>query len=352
MAWNEPGEGGNDRQAPNNKERNPWQKRNEPPDLEELLKKFWGKIQSSLRGTGGSKQSPPLNAHWIKMILGVILAFYVLSGIYIVQPAEKVVVTRFGKYCRVENSGPHWLIPGIESKSVVNVERIDSTNHSGDMLTQDENIVFVEIAVQYQRNDPEAFLFNVVDPETSLRQVAESALRQVVGRSTLDDVLTSGRSQIASNIREIMNITLKSYNIGLLVNDVNMQPAKAPKEVSAAFDDATKAREDRVRSINQANAHARDIEGKTRGQVTHLLEDAKAYQKEVELAARGSTERFELVLPQYQLAPKVTQTRLYLEALEEVFSNSSKVLIDNTAKADGQQNLIYIPLDRLVEQKQ
>ncbi len=364
MAWNEPGRGGSNNK---DKDKNPWGRgsgdQGGPPDLDQVFKKlilgiknFFGignnkgssdgggrpfGTPSSMSGMNGFQQGS-----LVTIVVIVLVGIYILSGIYIVEPAERAVITCFGKYLRTDGPGPHWLPRVFENNEIVNVDRTETTRHSGVMLTQDENIVSVEVAVQYRINDARAYLFNVVNPENSLKQATESALRQVVGQSTLDDVLTSGRAQIATAIKDQIVSTLNLYQAGLLVLDVAMQPAKAPEEVRTAFDDVIKAREEEVRSVNQAESYANDILPKARGVAERMKKEALAYKQETQLIAEGSTKRFNLILPEFQKSPKITQTRLYLDTMQEILSKTSKILVEG-----GNNNLLCLPIDKLMSGK-
>ncbi len=355
MAWNQPGS--NDDKK-NQQSHDPWKTRKKddqgPPDLDKLLKQFLKNIKNLFAGNngGGNARStgpnvPNMPVGFVMFIGIIVLALYLISGIYIVEPAERAVVTRFGRYVKTEGPGPHWLPRFIDSKEIVNIDRTESTRHAGLMLTKDENIVFVEVTVQYRIQDAPAYLFNVVNPVNSLKQATESALRQVVGQSTLDDVLTSGRAYIAGAIKDQIVSTLALYKTGILVLDVAMQPAKAPDEVRAAFDEVIKAREEEVRSVNQAESYANDILPKARGLAERMRKEALGYKQEAQLMAEGSTQRFNLILPQYQKAPKVTQTRLYLDTMTEVLSNTTKMLIDE----GNSSNVFYLPIDKLLNSK-
>lgn len=368
MAWNEPGKGkGNDN---NEGPRNPWSggSRNQgPPDLEQILKKLIANIKkllfsfslkpdakgkngkSSFFNNGNGYTQMPQNPSTMALIIGIIvLVIFLISGIYIVDPPERAVVTRFGRYVRTEGSGPHWLFPLVESKEVVNVEQVATADLSGLMLTRDRNIASVGVAVQYRigdgNEDVRAYLFNVVNPIHSLKMSAESALRYVIGQSTMDEVLTLRRAEIATAIKEQLIDTLKSYQPGIEVIDVAMQYAKAPDEVRAAFDDVIKAAADEERLINQAHAYENEVIPRARGTVEQLRNGAMGYKEESILIAEGNVQRFNAILPQYQKAPKVTQTRLYLETIESILSKTSKVIVDSSLG----NNLIYLPFDKLI----
>lgn len=357
MSWNDP-------ENKDNK-KDPWGRRNDdqgPPDIDEALKQVQKKLKTLLGGKGGGSNGqqpfgvgkPPLpNAAGLFgspkgfLFVGLILvAIYLLSGIYIVKPAEQAVVTRLGKYIETTNPGPHWILPGVESKQIVNVQRVDTTERGNKMLTEDENIVDARIAVQYRVNNPENFLFNIVDPVETVRQVTESALRQVVGNSSLNDVLTSGRSEITIKIRKSIQDILDRYQSGIAIVDVALQQTKAPEEVREAFDDAIKAQQDEERLVNEAEAYSRKILPIAQGQAKRVLEEAKAYREQVILGAEGKTAKFAQVLPEYQKAPNVTRERMYIDALQSVYTNTPKVLVDA-----GNNNLLYVPLEKMLSNR-
>lgn len=342
MAWNEPGNGG--------KRPDPWHKgNNAPPDLEQIFKKFneklrgmfgGGKKDNNNAGTPGAGKNLSYG-----LLFAIIATLYILAGLYIVKPAEQGVITRFGKYHRTTGPGPHWYPQFIEKVEIVKTEELFSTRQAGTMLTGDENLVSVEIQVQYRISDVNKYLFQVVDPEKSLKQAAESALRQAVGHNKLDFIITSGRVEIEEQTRKQLINTLEGYNVGLHVAAVTLKEAKAPEQVKAAFDDVTKAREDRERFIHEAESYYNKIVPEAKGQAQQMLQEAEAYQQEAVNAALGDTQRFNMILPEYTKAPQVTKTRLYIDALEQVFSNSSKVVVDTNAG----NNLIYLPLEQLMQ---
>lgn len=369
MAWNEPGGG------KNNQSQSPWNrsgnnKEQGPPDLDQLLKKFFQKLKNNFNsknskpnffGNGGSGGSGNLGGvsdlpkEWSFIAIIVIAAvvfLYLISGIYIVEPPERAVITRFGKYVDTKGPGPHWLAPLIESKEIVNVEQVHTSDLSGLMLTKDRNIASVSVAVQYrignEVGDVRTYLFNMVNPVLSLKLSAESALRQVVGQSTMDEVLTLKRTEIATSIKEQIIETMKLYNTGISVLDVAMQFAKAPDEVRAAFDDVIKAAADEERLVNQARAYENEVLPKAKATVERLKNEALGYQQETILRAEGNVQRFNKILPEYKKAPKVTQTRLYLDTMEEVLTNTTKMIVENGGSGGNGGNLIYLPLDKLV----
>jgi membrane protease subunit HflK len=346
MAWNKPSDKDSN---------NPWGRKSGeqgPPDLDQIFKQFSNKMKQLFGGKTGSGFSTNGSGQDFQFFGGIALAvmfvLYIVSGIYIVDPPERAVVTRFGKYVRTEGPGPHWLPAFIESKEVVNVEQVATSDHNGLMLTRDGNIVSVGVAVQYRigddNDDVRAYLFNVVNPIRSLDQSAESALRQVLGQSTMDEVLTSKRSEIATAIKDQMIETLKNYHTGLRVLDVVMQFAKAPDEVRAAFDEVIKASADEERLVNQARGYENEVLPKAKGNAERLRNEALGYKQETILIAEGNVQRFNLVLPQYLKAPKVMQTRMYLDAMEQILDKTSKVVVDSGLG----NNMIYLPLDRIM----
>jgi membrane protease subunit HflK len=357
MAWNEPG---------NNGDRDPWGQRNGqqggPPDLDEVLGKMQSKLSGVFGGRGGGGGGTGTGGGGFGtvglVIAGVVLfAGWVAMGIYIVEPAEEAVITRFGSYDRVEGPGPHWAPALMDDVEKVNVQVVRSAdigfrNSGGQssvefeslMLTKDENIVDVQFAVQYRVKSARDYLFNVRDPDLTLRQATESAVREIVGKRTMDFVLTEGRSQVASEVSTLVQTILNGYGAGLDIETVNMQRAQPPPPVQAAFDDAVKAREDEERTKNEARAYAADILPKARGQANAIREGALAYRERVVAAADGETSRFLGVLGQYLKAPEVTRQRLYIETVEAVLSSTNKVLID----VEGGNNLTYLPLDKIM----
>lgn len=345
MAWNDQGDNGQ-------KGKNPWGGKNEgPPDLEEAIRNFQRKLTGVFGGGGnGRGQSGNPNAQTPKSFLGagfisiIVLIIYVISGVYLVQPAERAVITRFGKYVRTAEPGPHWLPRFIEAKTIVNVEEVKTTRHGGEMLTMDENIVIAEIAVQYRIGDARDYLFNVVDPEKTLQKVSESALRAVVGKSTLDEVIAQGRAQVRLETQEQVVSLLDSYKAGVIVTDVTLQQTRAPEQVKAAFDDATKAQQDEERLVNQAQAYSRKIVPIAEGRAKRVYEEANAYKEQVVLMAQGETARFTKLLPEYRLAPEILRDRMYISTLEHVLSNTTKVIVD----MEGSNNLVYLPIDKMV----
>lgn len=344
MAWNEPGGSGG---------KDPWGNRQSdqgPPDLDEVFRKLQAKLSSLFGGKGGGGGTRRQGPFGVSLLLAVVVAVWALSGIYIVDEGKEAVVLRFGAFSRIENPGPHWYPPFIESKQIVDVSQVYSVNigqaaEEATMLTQDENIVNIKLAVQYRVSDPKAYLFNVHDPDDTLKQATESAVREIVGRRTMDDVLNLAQSALASNVQELAQKILDHYHTGLLVTKVNVISAQPPDEVKPAFIDATNAREDRARAINEAQAYSNDILPRARGTAARMLEEANGYRDSVVARAQGEADRFGQLLAAYEKAPKVTRERLYIETMESVLEKSSKVMVD----VQHGSNLMYLPLDKLME---
>lgn len=341
MPWNEPG-----------KDKDPWGQRSNdgPPDLDELLKNVKDKF-GGLFGGGGKGGGPkiPGNIGNISGILGfaaiALGIVWLLTGIYIVDEGWRGVETRFGARTIVTQSGPHWHIPWpIEDVELVDVANIRTARMDSKMLTSDENIVVMSLEVQYNIKNAQNFSFEIRDPDVTLQQVAETAIREVVGNNNMDLIITEGRAVIGSDTKAIMQQILDSYQTGLNVVTVNMGEAQPPEEVQDAFEDAIKAREDEQRIINEANAFRNDVVPKARGDAEALLEQAAAYKTRVVKSAQGETSRFDQLLAEYQRAPEVTRERLYIDTLESVMSRSPKVLID----IDSGSNLLFLPLDQLL----
>jgi membrane protease subunit HflK len=343
MPWNEPG-----------KDKDPWGQRNDngPPDLDEVLNNFKKKLNGVLGGKGGSGGIPGRGGSGdmsglLLIALIAITVVWLLSGIYIVDEGKRGVETRFGARTVVTMPGPHWRLPWpIDNVEQVDVEGIRTTNHNSQMLTEDENIVALSLAVQYNIKEASAYVFEVREPDVTLRQAAETAIREVVGANTMDFIITEGRAVIATETKRIMQEILDSYNTGLNVLQVNLNEAQPPEEVQDAFADAIKAREDEQRIINEANAYRNDIVPKARGDAQSMLEDAEAYRTRVLKSSQGETERFNQLLTEYRRAPEVTRQRLYIETIEEIMANNPKVMID----VDNGNNLTYLPLDKMMSQ--
>ena len=360
MAWNEPG-GGN-----NSNDQDPWGSggnrggnrggKQGPPDLDEALRKLQDSLNNLFgsgkrSGNGGSDRGNGSGAGvpgWIwGLALVVVLGFWAFKAVYMVNEQEQAVILRFGEYHRTVGPGLHLYFPPVESKFQRNVTQVRSYRQKGQMLTEDENIVEVPVAIQYRISNLENFVLKVEDPETSLRHATESAVRHVVGSTPMHQVLTEGREQMAVEVTERLQRYLDAYNTGITVTQVNIENAQAPAEVQDAFDDVIRAKEDEVRARNQAEAYANGVIPEARGRAQRMLEEASGYHDEVIARAEGEAQRFDLLLEQYQAAPGVLRERLYLDAMQDVLSNTSKVLI---AGGEGSNNLLSLPLDKMIGQ--
>jgi membrane protease subunit HflK len=276
----------------------------------------------------------------------VLLGVWALTGFYIVDAAERGVVTRFGQYVATTEPGLRWHIPWpIEARQIINVETIEGVTDQTRMLTADENLVDINIAVQYRRAEPVSYAFNVRDPDQTLKEVAESAIREIVGRSKLDFVLEQGRQEITAKTKDLIQRTLDAYKTGIEVTSVNLQGVSVPEQVQSSQRDAIKAREDRERLALEAQAYANDILPKAKGSAARQTEDAAAYKARIVADAEGEAQRFTQLLESYERAPGVVRQRLYFETIEEVFGNTNKVLVDTK----GTGNMVYLPLDKLSE---
>lgn len=347
MAWNEPGGNDND----------PWGNRKNsggPPDLDEVFKNLRKKVDGAFgkRGGGRSGGSGPglpggLGSRGLGFLALGLVALWFASGIYILQPAEKGVVTQFGAYKHTTDSGIHWRLPWpFQAVQRVDVKRIRTVRlRDQPVLTQDENIVDLDLAVQYTIKSASDYIFRVRDPDSTLQEVLESAVREVVGQTNMEPVITTGRDLVGISTRDTLQLVLDDYGAGIEVTAVNLERAQPPEQVQAAFSDAIKAREDRERFINEAEAYRNAVLPQARGEAQQILEQALAYKAQVEKAAEGESRRFTALLEEYEKAPAVTRDRLYLEAMEAVLSNTSKVIMDSN---EG-NSLMYLPIDKLLE---
>ena len=335
MAWNESGNG-----------KDPWKRDDgEPNDLDQIVRNWQKRLGSLLGGGGGGRGVGSGGSGWFLVIL-LIIAWGV-TGFYRVDEAERGVVQRFGAYTESTMPGLHWHIPfPVETVDLVNANAVSNFAYDTEMLTADEQYVFIDMVVQYRRTDPVKYSFEVVEPESTLKDVTESALREVVGTTTLEVLVTSRRDEIASRTREVLQTTLDSYGAGLTVTSISLETVNYPEAVQAAVDDAQKARNDSERYSLEADAYARDVIPKARGDAARVLEDARAYRDRVIADAQGDASRFEALLTEYKKAPEVTRERLYIDAIEEVYGRSNKVFLD----AKGSGNLLYLPIDKLMNQ--
>jgi membrane protease subunit HflK len=363
MSWNEPG----------GDKKDPWSGRGDqkgPPDLDEAIRSLQEKLSKFFGGGNGGGEGSPRHFSGgnsmksLGFIAGGAVILWGLSGFYIVDEGNHGVETRFGKYIGITQSGLNWHMPApIEHVDIINVKQqryIEVGYRSGGteqatgsvpkealMLTKDENYVDVRLAVQYQVKDAQQFLFNVVNPALTLKQVTESALRGVVGSSTMDFVLTQGRSEIVTLIKKELQEVMDSYKSGIQITSVNLQDAQPPEQVQNSFEDAIKAREDEQRLINEAEAYSNDVVPKARGAAARKIQEAEGYKEQVIAQAQGETNRFTKLLAEYTKAPDVTRKRLYIESMEAVLSETNTVMVD----VKGGNNLLYLPLDKMMHQQ-
>ncbi len=329
-----------------------------PPDLDELWRRLnsklgstWGGGKNSSNGSGGPSPGG------LRFAVLVVILLWAASGFYIVDASERGVVLMFGKYLETTEPGPRWHWPWpVQSAEIVNVSQVytvevgyrnsarTKVQDEALMLTDDENIVDLQFAVQYVKADPESYLFFDRNPERTVKQVAESAIREIVGKSKMDFVLYEGREEIAASAKTLMQRILDRYRTGIIVSQVTMQNAQPPEPVQASFSDAVKVNQDRERQINEGQAYRNDVVPKAQGTAARLIEEAEAYKQRVVAAAEGEASRFRQIVAEYRKAPRVTRDRLYLDAYQEVLSNSTKVFIDQKANS----NLLFLPLDKLM----
>ena len=344
MAWNEPGKGGN-----------PWNsggRKDGPPDLDKVVKDLQQKLSGLFggrRGAGGSEGGSGggrAAGAGLGLIAAAAVVLWLLSGFYQVDEPERGIVLQFGAFNKITMPGLHWHIPyPIQRVEKVNISRVESFNHSTRMLTADENIVTIDLRVQFRRADARAWLFNVRNPDETLGEVTETAIREVVGKSELDFVLTEGRAEVAARSREIIQSTLDAYGAGIEIASVNLEDSNFPSQVEAAVQDAIKAREDRERLALEAEAYANDVVPRARGNAARLIQSAEAYREQVIAEADGEGDRFLALLAEYRRAPEVTRQRLYFETVEQVFGGANKVILD----AQGSGTLMYLPIDELIK---
>ena len=335
MAWNEPGGDGN-------KPRDPWGGGEQgPPDLDEAFRKLREKFSGVLGGGGGGSGA---TAGLFLTVLVIAAVAWGLMGFYTVDQQERGVVLRLGKYHTTVQPGLQWNPPLVDKVFLVNVTQVNNATFREQMLTEDENIVEVNLSVQYVIHNAEDNVLRVRDPQRSLVNATESALRHVVGGSAMDYVLTEGRTQLALDVRDRLQDYMDVYRTGILVSKVNIDDARPPAEVQEAFDDVIKAREDEERVKNEAQAYANGIIPEARGQAQRVIEEALAYRQQVVASSEGEVARFIALLNEYRKAPEVTRQRLYLDTVQQVMENTSKVMID----VEGGNNMLYLPLDRII----
>lgn len=349
MAWNDP----------------QWGKKNNggPPDLDELWRRFNQKLNALFGNKKGPANTPPSSGdHFgsVGIIAGVLLVVWIATGFYIVDAGKRGIELRFGEHSATKDPGLHWHWPfPIESREIVNLEQVRSIEigyrKNGNtinkipkealMLTSDANIIDIQFAVQYIVKDPEDYLFNNRDPDEAVREAAESAIREVVGKNKMDVALNEGRGQIAVSAQKLMQHILDRYRAGISISKVNMQNSQPPDQVQEAFQDVVKAGRDAVRLKNEGQAYANDVIPKARGTAARLLAEAEGYKQSVIANAEGNVSRFKQVLIEYSKAPAVTRDRMYLDTMQQIFANTNKVIVDQKSGS----NLLYLPLDKLIQ---
>jgi membrane protease subunit HflK len=342
-----------------------WGKKNNggPPDLEELLRKLNAKLASVFGGKGGAGKSgsgaPPQGfAGGMGLIAAIVVLIWVGSGFYIVDASQRGVVLRFGKLLETTQPGPRWHLPfPIETVEIVNLSQVRTVEvgyrdnvknkmlKESLMLTDDENIVDIQFAVQYFLKDPADYLFNNRMPDENVRQAAETAIREVVGKSKMDYVLYEGREQVAASATKLIQEILDRYKSGILISKLTMQNAQPPEQVQAAFDDAVKAGQDRERQKNEGQAYANDVIPRASGTAARLIQESQGYKQSVIANAEGDISRFKQILVEYEKAPAVTRERMYLDMMQQVMGNVSKVMVDQKSG----NSLLYLPLDKLIQ---
>lgn len=344
MAWNEPGN--------NDKDRDPWGSGNRgngsnegPPDLDEAFRKIQGQL-GGLFGKNNAPNNKQNNSPYFFVSAIILAAILIYNSVFIVQQPERAVILRFGEFHSVLAPGLQFMIPLVDTRYIVNVSRVRSLTHQALMLTGDDNIVDITIQVQYLIYNPQNYVLKVLNPEISLRHATESALRHAVGSGEMSPVLTDGREQIAIEVQQRIQNYIDDYGTGIEVTKVNIENAQPPAEVQAAFDDVTKAVEDEQRVINEAETYKNGIIPEARGLAQRTIEEARAYKERVVARAEGEAKRFTQLLTEYKKAPEVTRNRLYLDSMQSVLSNSTKVLMD----VQSGNNMLYLPLDQLASQ--
>lgn len=355
MAWNEPGNNGNDNDPWGGGRRGGDQG---PPDIDEVIKNLTKKFNNLFGGSGSggssnsggpsSSSAGGVSGGLIAGLVVVVLVIWGFMGVYIVDEAERGVVLRFGKVLDdTVQPGLHWNPPLIDEVSLVNVSELNAkTYENRAMLTTDENIIDIEVTVQYLIQDPVKYVIAVQNPERSLDNAAESAIRHVVGGNTMEQILTTGRDLVVGDVSERLQDYMNVYDTGILISQINVVDAQPPDAVRPAFDDVIRAREDEQRAQNQAQQYANRVIPEARGEAQRQIEQANAYKEDVIARAEGDASRFDQLLTEYEKAPEVTRQRLYIDSLQDVMTASSKIMID----VEGGNNMLYVPLDKILEQ--
>ncbi|MAD47486.1 MAG: FtsH protease activity modulator HflK [Oceanospirillaceae bacterium] len=353
MAWNEPGGKGNPNDPWGNNNRGGNKNRgggNQPPDLDEALKQLMDKLNGLFGGgkrnnnNGGGNKSGGAGG-MIGIAATILVVFLGFQSVYTLDEQERGVVLRLGKYLETKNPGLQFKIPLVDQVIPVKTTQVRTTEIKERMLTEDENIVEVELEVQYRVTDPVSYALRVELPERTLSSAAESALRHEVGSAAMDPILTTGRAELADKVQVRLQDYLDRYQTGMVISQLNIKDSRPPSQVKAAFDDVQKAKNDKETLTNQAEAYANSVVPEARGRAQRQLEEAAAYKERVIARAEGEASRFEQLYSEYRKAPEVTRERLYIDAVSEVYTNASKVLVD----VEGGNNMMYLPLDKLMQ---
>lgn len=358
--WGKPGQSSGPKQSDNSSDKqneNGWGSRDNknqeqsPPDIEEVFNNLLKKLGGGNKKGGSNNASPNMPSFSLGKILPIAAVIggiiWGASGFYTIKEAERGVTLRFGEFRSIVQPGLNWKPTFIDKVIPVNVEQVRELKTQGAMLTKDENMVKVEMTVQYRVQNPEKYLFSVSNADNSLGQATDSALRYVIGHMTMNDVLTTGRAVVREDTWKALNDIIKPYDMGLEVIDVNFQSARPPEEVKDAFDDAIKAQEDEQRYIREAEAYAREKEPIARGDAQRIVEEATAYKDRVVLDAQGEVERLQRLLPEFKAAPDLLKERLYIQTMEKVMANTPKVMLDS----NNGNNLTVLPLEQLMGKK-
>lgn len=371
MPWNEPGGSGNNNDPWNNK------KDQGPPDFDKLIGEWLKKIRSAFLGKKSNMPWKPTMNQEVGFVAAIVASVAVViwffSGLFIVNPAEEAVILRLGQFADVVHPGLHWYARFIETKSMVDVQKIYSFSLQDDFLTkssdqsdlpnqyikvdsskkaspdvsdQSKNLVNVELSVQYRISDPRAYLFNVVDPDGTIKEVATGALSDMVGQMKLDEVLTTGREMLSSGVLERIKTVLGPYHSGIEVMAVTLRKVQAPDQVRAAFSDVNRADQDKATFIQQAQAYASKVVPLAQGEAARIIANATGYQQQSVLNAQANIAKYQALAKVYATSPIVTRERMYLDTMQTILQNTSKVLVD----VNGGNNLIYLPLDKIIQQ--
>lgn len=353
MAWNQPGNNGQDRDPwgssnSGNSSGNKGHRKKGTIDLDDLFRKLsrkLGGLGGNNKGKNGSsnQNGVNINGRFIVFIIAAVVIIWAASGFYTIKESDRGVVFRFGKYSHTVEPGLNWKPNFIEKVIPINVETIREQATNGMMLTSDENVIQVEMNVQYRVTDPAQYLFNVTNPDNSLRQAIDSAVRGIIGQSAMEQVLTTKRAFIRDETQKELENTIRPYNMGITILDVNFQAARPPEAVKAAFDDVIAAREEEQKTIREAQAYRNEVLPLAKGNAQKLIEEATAYKSSVVFKAEGEVASFAKMLPEYRAAPQITRERLYIETMERVLSNTRKVIVN-----DKSNSMLVLPLEQIL----